>query len=171
MNPRGSRTKRLLSELEEKYLSELEEEYLARDGERPRITRRISRRELLRSGAGTAIVSAVGAAGLVELLANREAIAAGQVIALTGVTRERIPGSEVPHRHTFQATFTTTSVSPSSIIGNVSGGTNGLIQTSSKMEEGHFHSIQGVGVRLDHLIFSGPENNEKGGHVHHVDIE
>jgi hypothetical protein len=170
MNSRASRTERLLSELEEKFLSELEEEYLARDGTRPRITRRISRRELLRSGAGTAIVSAVGAAGLAELLANREAIAAGQVIALTGVTRERIPGSEVPHRHTFSATFTTTSISPSSIVGNVSGGTNGLIQTSSTVEEPHFHSIQGIGVRLEQLIFSGPENNEAGEHRHHVSV-
>jgi hypothetical protein len=171
MNSRVSRTQRLLSELEERYLSEIEEEYLARDGERPRITRRISRRELLRSGAGTTIVSAVGAAGLVELLANRAAIAQGQVIALTGVTRERIPGSETPHRHTFSATFTTTSISPSAIIGNVSGGTTSLIQTSSVVEEGHFHRIQGIGVRLDHLIFSGPENNEAGEHVHHVDLE
>jgi hypothetical protein len=171
MMSRVSRTEPCLSELEEKLLSELEEECLARDGTRPRISRRISRRELLRSGAGTAVVSAVGIGGLLELLANREAIAQGTMIAIVGVTRERIPGSETPHRHTFSATFHVTGVRPSAIIGNVSGGTTSTFSTSSVEEEGHFHSIQGTGVLLEHLIFTGPENGEPGEHVHHVNIE
>jgi len=171
MKPRDSRTNKLLSELEEQFLSELEEEYLGRDGERPRIMRRISRRELLRSGAGTAVISAVGAAGLMELLANREAIAQGCVIALMGVTRDPIPGSETPHRHTFQATFTPTSISRAAIVGNVSGMTTCTFKTTSVEEDPHSHSISGTGVRLDHFIFSGTENGEPGEHVHQVSIE
>jgi hypothetical protein len=171
MNTRVSRTNKLLSELEEKFLSELEEEYLARDGTRPRITRRISRRELLRSGAGTAVVSAVGAAGLMELLANREAIAQGCVISIVGVTREPIPSSETPHRHTFTAAFTATSVSRAAIVGNVSGMTTCTFQTTSVDEEDHSHNISGTGVRLEHFIFSGTENGNPGEHVHPVSIE
>jgi hypothetical protein len=171
MNTRVSRKDKLLSDLEEKFLSELEEEYLARDGKRPRITRRISRRDLFRSGAGTAIVSAVGAAGLLELLANREVIAQADVLALVGVTRERMPLSETPHRHTFTARYHVTHVDPSIIRGNVDGKTQAVISTSSVEEDDHFHDIKMSAVLLQSLISSGPEDNEKGGHVHPVSIE
>jgi hypothetical protein len=171
MNTRVSRKDKLLSELEEKFLSEIEEEYLARDGKRPRITRRISRRDLLRSGAGTAVVSAVGAAGLMELLANREAIAQGDLIAIMGVTRERIPLSETPHRHTFSAKFLVKTVSPEAIIGNVSGQTSTVISTSSVEEDDHFHLIERLFVSLEQIISSGPENNEADGHVHPLHID
>jgi hypothetical protein len=131
---------------------------------------RISRRALLRSSAGNAVVSVVGIGGLMELLANREAIAAGNVIALVGVTREPT-SAEVPHRHTFSVRFVVTQVSPSSIIGNVSGRTEATISTSSQKEEQHFHLIQMTGVPLQMAILSGPEDNEQGGHMHFVSIE
>jgi hypothetical protein len=159
MNSRVRSTEELLAELEEKYLS--------RDAR----GRRISRREILRSSAGTAVASAVGIGGLLELLANREAIAAGMVLAVVGVTRERMPLSETPHRHTFSVRFQVTSVTPSSIIGNVSGRTEAVISTSSTREDQHFHIIQMGNASLEQLLLSGPEGNEAGGHVHQVSIE
>src|SRR5438045_631558 len=74
MNSRVSRTEQLLAELQEKHR--------VRDA----TERRISRRKLLSSTAGSAVVRVVGIGGLLELLANREAIAAGTVLALEGVT-------------------------------------------------------------------------------------
>jgi hypothetical protein len=151
----------------EQLLAELEEEYLGRDAR----GHRISRRELLRSSAGTAVVSAVGIGGLLELLANREAIAAGMVLAIVGVTRERMPLSETPHRHTFSVRFQVTSVNSSTIMGNVSGRTEAVISTSSTREDQHFHLIQMPNISLEQLILSGPEGNEAGGHMHQVSIE
>src|SRR3989442_571708 len=48
----------------------------------------ISRRALFRYGSATAVIAGVGLAGLLELLENREAIAAGMELGLHGITRE-----------------------------------------------------------------------------------
>src|SRR5437762_14092122 len=49
---------------------------------------RMSRRELLRYTSSTAVVTAIGMAGLLGMLENREAIAQGMGIAPVGVARE-----------------------------------------------------------------------------------
>jgi hypothetical protein len=171
MRSRGSQLERQLAEVEARLLAEIEEECLSRDGKRPHISRGISRRQLLKSSAGTAVVSAVGAAGLLELLANREAFAAGTVLAIVGVTRERYPLTETPHRHTFGIGFTVKYINSSTITGDVFGRTNATISTSSQMEENHIHYIRGQNVSLEQLLASGPENNEPGEHTHLVSIE
>jgi hypothetical protein len=159
MNFRGHRAEHLLSNL-------------AGDNPgRPATGSRISRRALLRYGSGTAVVAGVGLAGLLELLEHREAIAAGTVIPIVGITREPDEAEETPHRHTFSARFVVTSVSPSAIIGDVSGRTQAVISTGSVQEDQHFHVIEGTDVELEALILSGTENNEPGEHSHLVSIE
>jgi hypothetical protein len=159
MNFRGHRVEHLLSNL-------------AGDNPgRPATGSRISRRALLRYGSGTAVVAGVGLAGLLELLEHREAIAAGTVIPIVGITREPDEAEETPHRHTFSARFVVTSVSPSAIIGDVSGRTQAVISTGSVQEDQHFHVIEGTDVELEALILSGTENNEPGEHSHLVSIE
>src|SRR5262245_45232609 len=111
---------------------------------------RISRRALLRASAGSAVVTAVGIGGLRELLASREAIAAGMVIALVGVTGEPFEDpEETPHRHTFSARFHVTEVTPTAIMGNVVGRTAAVISTSDVDEEQHFHLISMEDVALE----------------------
>jgi hypothetical protein len=117
------------------------------------------------------VVAYAGLAGLLELLEHREAIAAGTVIPLHGVTREPDEPEETPHRHTFAARFVVTSVSPSAIIGDVSGRTQAVISTGSEKEDQHFHLIEGTDVALEALVLSGTENNEPGEHAHQVSIE
>ena len=131
----------------------------------------IGRRALFKFGSGTVVVAGVGLSGLLELLENREAIAAGTVIPLHGITREPDEAEEVPHRHTFSARFRVTSVSPSAIIGDVSGRTERVISTGSEDEDQHFHLIEGSDVALEALILSGTENNEPDEHSHLVSIE
>src|SRR5262249_8997785 len=132
----------------------------------------VSRRRLLMSAGGSGGVTAVGIGGLLELLANREAIAARMVIAIVGVTREPFdaPG-ETPHRHTFAAHFQVTDVSPAAIMGTIVGRTDAVISTSAVKEDQHFHLIPMQSVSLEQLIFSGPENNESGEHTHKLTIE
>ena len=132
---------------------------------------RMSRRELLRYTSSTAVVTAIGMAGLLELLENREAIAQGMVIELVGVTREPNFPEETPHRHTFSARFQPTRITPSTIVGDVTGRTQAVISTGTAKEDQHFHDIQGTGVVLDALILSGTENNVPGEHKHQVSIE
>jgi hypothetical protein len=117
------------------------------------------------------VVAGVGLAGLLELLANREALAAGTVIPILGITREPDEADETPHRHTFSARFVVTSVSPSAIIGDVSGRTQAVISTGSVKEDQHFHVIEGTDVALEDLLLSGTENNEPDEHSHLVSIE
>lgn len=156
----NSRTKQLLSELWE--------EYCARGATRFQI----SRRALLRSSAGGAVVSAVGIGGLLELLANREAIAAGMVIPIVGVTREPFMApDETPHRHTFSGRFRVTDVSETAIMGTVVGRTQAVISTSAVKEEQHFHLIPSQSISLEQVVLSGPENNESGEHTHELSIE
>jgi hypothetical protein len=159
MDPRDSRTEELLAELEEEFF------------DRQAKGRRISRRELLRSSAGTAVVSTIGVGGLLELLANREAVAAGLVIGLIGVTREPNETDETPHRHGFVASFIARTVSPGGITGSVSGRTVTVISTGSNREDQHVHLIRMPSVSLQAVIDSGPENGMTGGHVHGVSIE
>jgi hypothetical protein len=158
LDTRDSRTEEILAELEEEFF------------DRQAKGRRISRRELIRFGSGTAVVSAIGVGGLMELLASREAFAAGLVIGLVGVTREPDEEEETPHRHGFVATFVASSVTPDQISGRVSGRTVTTISTSSQREEAHFHIIQGS-TSLENLLLSGPENNMNGEHRHPVSIE
>ena len=131
----------------------------------------ISRRALLGFGSGTAVVATIGLTGVLELLEHREALAAGTVIALVGVTREPDEEEETPHRHTFSARFRVTSVSPTAIIGDVSGRTEAVISTGSENEDQHFHLIEGTDVTLESLILSGTENNEPDEHSHQVSLE
>jgi hypothetical protein len=160
MNSRNNHTKQVLSALWERSRS------------RGATGSRISRRALLRSSAGSAVVSAVGIGGLLELLANREAIAAGMVIAMVGVTREPFSApDETPHRHTFSARFQVTDVSDTAIIGTIVGRTARVISTGPVAEEQHFHLIPTQSVSLEDLILSGPENNESGEHTHELSIE
>jgi hypothetical protein len=160
MNTRNPRPKHLLSELWEEY------------GHRGATGYRISRRGLLRSTAGSAVVAAIGIGGLLDLLANREAIAAGMVIAIRGVTREPFQApDETPHRHAFSAHFQVTDVSPATIMGTLVGRTDAVISTGAVREEQHFHLIPMQSVSLEQLILSGPENNESGEHMHQVSIE
>jgi hypothetical protein len=132
---------------------------------------RIGRRALFKYGSGTVVLASVGLSGLMQLLENREAIAAGMVIPLHGITREPDEAEETPHRHTFSARFRVTSVSPSAIIGDVSGRTERVISTGSEDEDQHFHLIEGTDVSLEALILSGTENNEPDEHSHLVSIE
>ena len=132
---------------------------------------RMSRRELLRHTSSTAVVTAIGMAGLLELLENRQAIAQGMVIELVGVTREPNFPEETPHRHTFSARFQPTRITPSTIVGDVTGRTQAVISTGTAKEDQHFHDIHGTGVVLDALILSGTENNVSGEHKHQVSIE
>jgi hypothetical protein len=159
MNFSGHRAEQLLSK------------FAGDDPGRPATGPRISRRALFRYGSGTVVVAGVGLAGLLELLENREAIAAGTVISIHGMTREPDEADETPHRHTFSARFVVTSVSPSSIIGDVSGRTHAVISTGSVEEDKHFHVIEGTNVELEALILSGTENNEPDEHSHLVSIE
>jgi hypothetical protein len=130
------------------------------------------RRTLLRSGTGAAVVSVVGIGGLFELLGSREAIAAGAVIPLVGVTREPfMDPDETPHRHTFTANFHVTDVSPTAIVGDVRGRTGRVISTGDEREEHHFHLISMQGVSLEQVLQTGPENNESGEHTHEASIE
>jgi hypothetical protein len=132
----------------------------------------ISRRGLLKSSAGGVVLSAVGIGGLLELLGNREAIAAGMVIAIGGVTREPFMApDETPHRHTFSVRFHVIDVSASAIMGTVVGRTHAVISTSAVGEEQHFHLIPSQSISLEQLIVSGPENDEEGEHTHELSIE
>ena len=160
MNSRDGHIKQVLSSLWEEY------------GRRGVTSTRISRRAVLRSTAGGAVIAAVGIGGLLELLAAREAIAAGMVIPIVGVTREPFMApDETPHRHTFSVRFHVTDVSPAAIMGTVAGRTQAVISTSSVEEEQHFHLIAIQSVSLEQLIVSGPENNEPGEHAHELSIE
>jgi hypothetical protein len=78
---------------------------------------------------------------------------------------------ETPHRHTFSARFEPTRITPSTIVGDVTGRTQAVISTGTVKEDQHFHDIEGTGVVLDALILSGTENNVPGEHKHLVSIE
>ena len=158
MDSRNSQT--VLSALWERY------------GSRVATGSRLGRRAFLRSGTGVAVVSAVGISGLLELIGSRNAIAAGNVIPLVGVTREPfMDPEETPHRHTFSARFHVTDVSDTAIVGNLVGRTESVISTGSEREEQHFHLIRAQGVSLEQLVVSGPENDEEGEHAHQVSVE
>src|SRR5262245_33644438 len=149
-------------------LSELWEEYCSRGATRGGM----SRRALLRSSAGGVLISAVGIGGLLELLANRKALAAGMVLPIVGVTREPfMDPDETPHRHTFSVRFRVTDVGETAIMGTVVGRTQAVISTGADEEEQHFHLIPSQSVSLEELILSGPENNESGEHAHQLSIE
>jgi len=159
MNSGDSRSTQLLAELEKEYRSRL------------RKGRTISRRRLLGSIPGNTVVAAVGIGGLLELLASREAIAAGTQITIDGVTREPDEAEETPHRHLFTVTFQVISVSPTAIMGSVYGRAGHVISTGTVREDEHFHVIIASSVSLEQLILSGPEDNQAGEHKHPISIE
>ena len=129
------------------------------------------RRTLLRSGTGVVAVSTVGMSGLLELLTNRDAIAAGMVISIVGVTREPfMDPEETPHRHKFSARFTVTDVSPTAIMGTVSGRAKRVISTGPEKEDRHFHVIPKQTISLEQFVLTGPENDEAGEHSHQLSI-
>jgi hypothetical protein len=145
---------------------------LVEDGSRDETGFRINRRTLLRSTAGSVVVSAVGLSGLLELLAHREALAAGMVIPIRGITREPfMDPEETPHRHTFSLRFHVTDINDGEIEGVVVGRTEAVISTSDDKEEQHFHLIPEQSINLESLILSGPENDEAGEHVHQLSVE
>jgi hypothetical protein len=131
----------------------------------------ISRRMLLRFGSGTAVIAGIGLAGMLEVLENREAIAAGMVLGIHGFTREPDEEDETPHRHSFSAVFRVTSVNPTAIMGDVSGHTGRVISTGAEREDQHFHRIEGTDVALETLILSGTEDDEPGEHAHLLSLE
>jgi hypothetical protein len=131
----------------------------------------ISRRTLFRYGSGTAVIAGIGLAGMLELLDDREAIAAGMVLGIHGITREPDEAEETPHRHAFSAVFRVTSVGPSAIMGDVSGRTSRVISTGPDREDQHFHRIKGTDVALEELLLSGTEDDEPGEHSHLVSLE
>ena len=150
------------------FLSALWERYRSRG----KTSSRISRRAFLRSGTGIAALSVVGIDGLLDLLANPEALAAGTVIPIVGVTREPfMEPDETPHRHTFSARFHVTDVSAAGIMGIIVGRTEAVISTSDVAEEQHFHLIPSQSISLEQVLLSGPENGESGEHTHEVSIE
>jgi hypothetical protein len=137
---------------------------------------RMSRRELLRHSSSTAVVTAIGMAGLLDLLESREAVAAGMVIAIVGVTREPIvemgEPPETPHRHTFSLRFQVgTPVTPTSFPGTVFGRTERVISTGTVPEDEHWHIIPMTSTSLESLVSTGPENGESGEHVHQLSVE
>jgi len=152
---------------EERFLLELEEEFPSPESTEPRV---VSRRELLRMSGKNAVVTAIGVGGLLELLANREAVAAGFIVGIVGVTREPSEEEETPHRHTFAARFLVTSVSPDAVSGKVYGQTYATISTGSEREDRHFHYIPLQMTSLEALVNTGPENNKAGEHVHPVGL-
>jgi len=141
------------------------------DPDRPANESGMSRRALFRYGSGTVVVAGVGLAGLLELLEHREAIAGGTTFQLLGITHEPDEPEETPHRHTFSVRFRVPRVSPSAIIGDVSGRTQAVISTGDEKEDQHFHLIEGTDVALEGLILSGTEDNEPGEHSHLVSIQ
>jgi hypothetical protein len=119
----------------------------------------ISRRKLLKSGAGTAVVSALGAGGLLELLANRKAVAAGTVIAVVGVTGEtgdRGKASGEAHRHTFSASFIVKALNRHTgrILGDIIGRTGAVLSTGDGQEDFHIHNIRMMNVTIDEEILT-----------------
>src|SRR5262249_49073831 len=113
-----------------------------------------------------------GTGGLLELLGSREAMAAGRLIPIVGVTREPFMApDETPHRHTFSVRFRVTDVSATAIMGTVVGRTQAVISTSAVKEDQHFHLIPSQSVSLEQLILSGTENNEPGEHTHELSVE
>jgi len=107
----------------------------------------MSRRELLKSVAGSKVVTAVGIGGLLALLENRQALAKekGTVIEIVGVTSEAggRGGPGEPHRHTFEADFRIESINPNTgqIRGLLLGETDEIIFTGSGTEAFHVHQI------------------------------
>lgn len=122
---------------------------------------KISRREILRSASGTAVVSAVGIGGLLSMLANRQAVAAGTTIAVVGVTDERgdrilnTPGAA--HRHTFRAGFIVKSINPDTgvIIGDLVGQTDLTLETGPHDEPPHRHPIRIMNAQIGGTVDTG----------------
>jgi len=134
---------------------------------------RLSRREILRGASGSAVISAVGIGGLLSMLANRQAVAAGTVFAVVGVTSDegdRIPSTPgAAHRHTFAAQFTVKSINPNTgvIIGDLQGITDKVIQTGPDEEEFHRHLIRILNAQIGGTV--NTTVNDFHSHSLHVD--
>jgi hypothetical protein len=118
----------------------------------------LTRRELLKSGSTGTVIAAVGVGGLLSMLANRQAVAAGAIIAVVGVTSDvgdrnpNTPGAA--HRHTFDAGFFVRSINPNTgvITGDLFGQTRLVIETGPDDEEFHIHPIRLLGVRIGDTV-------------------
>ena len=117
----------------------------------------INRRDLLRSIAGSPVVATLGAGGLLTLLANRQAVAAGTSLPIVGFTSEFGDRGTQPgeaHRHTFGAIFTLKSINPDNgnITGDIIGQTQQVISTGDEPEDFHVHFIRMQGVLITQTI-------------------
>ncbi len=120
--------------------------------------KQIRRRDLLKSLAGTPVMTALGAGGLLTLLADRQAVAAGTVIAITGVTSEvgDRGGPGEAHRHTFAAGFLLKHINPDNgqILGDIIGQTQLVVSTGHAPEDFHIHPIRMANVLIDQTILT-----------------
>ena len=119
--------------------------------------KQISRRGLVRSLAGTPVVATLGTGGLLTLLANRQAVAAGTAIPIAGVTSEtgdRGTMEGEAHRHTFGAIFTMRSINPDNgnILGDIIGRTQLVVSTGDEREDFHVHFIQMRNVLISQTV-------------------
>ena len=132
----------------------------------------INRRDLLRSLASTPVMTAVGAGGLLTLLANRQAVAAGTQIPIVGVTSEFGDRGHQPgeaHRHTFGALFILRSINPNNgtIRGDIIGQTQAVISTGDEPEDFHVHFIQMGNVVIAQTIATAVADE----HAHLLEID
>jgi hypothetical protein len=133
----------------------------------------ITRRDLIRSVAGTTVVRAVGISGLFSLLANRQAVAAGNVFQIEGITGEvgeHEAGADEPaHRHTFSAGFTVKEINPDNgfIIGDLSGRTFEVISTGHEPEDEHVHLILVRNARIEDQV----NTTEADEHFHRLNVD
>ena len=119
--------------------------------------KQISRRDLMKTMAGSPIVATLGSGGLLTLLANRQAVAAGTTIPIVGVTSEtgdRGTMEGEAHRHTFGAIFTLKSINPDNgnITGDIIGRTQLVISTGDEAEDFHVHFSQMRNVLISQTI-------------------
>jgi hypothetical protein len=121
------------------------------------LNKQINRRDLLRSMAGSPVVAALSTGGLLTLLADRQAVAAGTALPIVGVTSEfgdRGTMAGEAHRHTFGAIFTLRSINPDNgnIVGDIVGQTQQVISTGDEPEDFHTHFIQMQHVLITQTI-------------------
>jgi hypothetical protein len=124
---------------------------------RKAVNKQINRRELLRSMAGSPVMAALGAGGLLTLLADRQAVAAGTAIPIVGVTSEvgdRGTMAGEAHRHTFGAIFTLKRINPNNgdITGDIIGQTQQVLSTGDEPEDFHVHFIRMQNVLISQTI-------------------
>lgn len=108
----------------------------------------IRRRDLLKGMATSPVVATLGTGGLLSLLANRQAVAQGTVIEITGVTA----GSG--HVHTFTAGFRLRNINTETgvITGDIVGRTLATIATGGSPAQDHLHTVRMLGVQIGQSV-------------------